>query len=114
MKLGVQTVAPGASPANGQFSRAGEFGPGSLLDDRFAITDVICNGGMAAIYKANDLQNDGRVVAIKIPHRSAEADPALFSRFHRFGKPPGFGKSGSEGVENGRVFSTSQRIGLPG
>ena len=81
MKLGLQPIAPDAGPANGQFSRAGEFGPGGLLDDRFAITDVICNGGMAAIYKANDLQNDGRVVAIKIPHRSAEADPALFSRF---------------------------------
>ena len=36
---------------------------------------------MAAIYKASDLQNDGRVVAIKIPHRTAEADPALFARF---------------------------------
>ena len=81
MKLGVQFMEPDAIPANGQFARAGEFGPGSLLDDRFAITDVICNGGMASIYKANDLHNNGRVVAIKIPHRSAEADPALFSRF---------------------------------
>jgi serine/threonine-protein kinase len=81
MKLGSQTVAPDAIPANGQFSRAGEFGPGSLLDGRFAITEVICNGGMAAIYKANDLQNGGSEVAIKIPHRTAEADPALFSRF---------------------------------
>ncbi len=75
MKLGVQFMEPDAIPANGQFARAGEFGPGSLLDDRFAITDVICNGGMASIYKANDLHNNGRVVAIKIPHRSAEADP---------------------------------------
>ena len=81
MKLGVQTVGPEAMAGNGRFSRTGEFGPGSLLEDRFAITEVICNGGMADIYKANDLLNDGRTVAIKIPHRSAEADPALFSRF---------------------------------
>jgi serine/threonine-protein kinase len=81
MKLGLQSVAPEAIPGNGKMSPAGEFGPGSLLDGRFAITEMICNGGMAALYKANDLQNGGRVVAIKIPHRTAEADPALFSRF---------------------------------
>ena len=81
MKLGSQLMEPAAGAANGRKYAGGEFAPGSLLDDRFAITDVICNGGMATIYKAADLQNDGRVVAIKIPHRTAEADPALFSRF---------------------------------
>jgi serine/threonine protein kinase len=83
MKLGLQPFEPDANPANGQvpIPRTGELGPGCLLDDRFAITDVICTGGMASIYKAKDLQNEGRVVAIKIPHRSAEADPILFSRF---------------------------------
>jgi serine/threonine protein kinase len=83
MKLGQQPTAPEAVPAKGPVSRAGEPGPGSLLDDRFAITEVICAGGMATIFKANDLQNDGRVVAIKVPLRGVEADPALYSRFLR-------------------------------
>jgi serine/threonine-protein kinase len=81
MKLGSQLIEPDATPANGQISCAGEFAPGSLLDERFVISEMICSGGMAAIYKATDLQNGGRMVAIKIPHRSAEADPLLFSRF---------------------------------
>ena len=81
MKLGSQPVRPEGVSANGQFSRSGEFGPGGALDDRFAITDVICSGGMADIFKANDLQHGGRVVAIKIPHRGVEADPVFFSRF---------------------------------
>jgi serine/threonine-protein kinase len=59
----------------------GEFPAGTVLDGRFAITDVISNGGMATIYKAEDLENGHRTVAIKIPHRTVEADPALFSRF---------------------------------
>jgi serine/threonine-protein kinase len=81
MKLGLQPIEPGAVPADGKTSIAGEFAPGSLLDERFAIIEMISNGGMAAIYKANDLLNNGRTVAVKIPHRSAEADPILFSRF---------------------------------
>jgi serine/threonine protein kinase len=81
MKLGLKPTAAGGISANGQISRPGEPGPGSLLDDRFAITKVICNGGMAAIFKANDLQNGGRVVAIKIPYQGVEADPIFFSRF---------------------------------
>jgi serine/threonine-protein kinase len=81
MKLGSKTIAPNAASANGQISIAAEFGPSGRLDDRFAVTEILCNGGMAAIYKANDLQNNGRLVAIKIPHRTAEADPILYSRF---------------------------------
>jgi serine/threonine protein kinase len=61
----------------------GGLGPGSRLDDRFAITEIICSGGMATIFKANDLLNSGREVAIKIPYDSVEADPVLFSRFER-------------------------------
>jgi serine/threonine protein kinase len=81
MKLGSQPTGQDDISASGQFSRGGEFAPGSLLDDRFAITEVICNGGMASIYKANDLQNNNRVVAIKIPYQTVEADPTLFTRF---------------------------------
>ena len=81
MKLGLPAAPAEAAPAEGKAALVGEYAPGSLLDDRFSITEVICIGGMATVYKARDLQNDGRVVAIKIPHRNAEADPILFSRF---------------------------------
>jgi serine/threonine-protein kinase len=54
-----------------------------VLDDRFALTEVISAGGMATIFKARDFQQDGKVVAIKIPLRNIEADPLLFSRFER-------------------------------
>ena len=37
---------------------------------------------MASIYKATDL-NDGKPVALKIPHPEMEADPALYDRFQR-------------------------------
>src|SRR5208282_924860 len=76
-----QPIAPEAIPANGHVSRAGEPGLGSLLDDRFAITEVICAGGMATIFKAKDLQKNDRVVAIKVPLQGVEADPILYSRF---------------------------------
>jgi serine/threonine-protein kinase len=59
------------------------IGPGAVLDDRFAITEVICDGGMAAIFKATDLQDGGRTVALKIPHPNIEVDVELFSRFQR-------------------------------
>ena len=38
----------------------------------------------------------------------------VLRRFHRFGKPPGFGESGGEGAENDRVLTAGQSISLPG
>lgn len=38
---------------------------------------------MGTIFKARDLHQDGRWVALKIPHPSIEMDPALFTRFER-------------------------------
>ena len=64
----------------------GKFPPGTVLDDRFAIMDVISNGGMAAIFKARDLANDGNIVAVKIPHENVEMDSGLYSRFQREGE----------------------------
>ncbi len=45
--------------------------------------------------------------------RFGQAQGAL-RRFHRFGKPPGFGEGGGEGVENDRILPAGQCIGLPG
>lgn len=55
---------------------------GTLLDDRFEVTDVIAKSGMASLFKANDRQS-GKAVALKIPHLQIEADPAGFERFRR-------------------------------
>jgi serine/threonine protein kinase len=55
--------------------------PGDQLD-HYRIEQLVARSGMASIYRGTDLQN-GRQVAIKIPHPDVEADPALFDRFHR-------------------------------
>ena len=39
---------------------------------------------------------------------------SVLRRFRCFGKPPGFGQGGGKGVENDRVFSAGQLIGLLG
>ncbi|HLY11706.1 MAG TPA: serine/threonine-protein kinase [Planctomycetota bacterium] len=59
-----------------------ELRPGTLLDERFKITDLINKGGMASIYEAID-QKTGQVVAIKIPFMRFESDPSFFFRFER-------------------------------
>jgi serine/threonine-protein kinase len=70
-------MADRANPGNGTLA------PGAVLDGRFAITEVCREGGMATIFKARDLLNDGATVALKVPHQQAESDPGLFSRFQR-------------------------------
>jgi tRNA A-37 threonylcarbamoyl transferase component Bud32 len=47
--------------------RVDDIGPGSLLDDRFLLREQIGRGGMATIFKAEDLHNGGQVVAVKLP-----------------------------------------------
>ncbi|HEV3027751.1 MAG TPA: serine/threonine-protein kinase, partial [Planctomycetota bacterium] len=55
---------------------------GSILDERFKITDLIQKGGMGLVYEAID-QSTGEVVAIKVPLMRFESDPAFFFRFER-------------------------------
>jgi serine/threonine protein phosphatase PrpC len=59
-----------------------ELGVGSVLDDRFEVTDVIAKSGMASLFKAND-RKTGAAVAIKVPLLQIESDPAGFDRFRR-------------------------------
>jgi eukaryotic-like serine/threonine-protein kinase len=54
---------------------------GDILD-HYRIESVVARSGMASIFKATDL-NDGKTVAIKIPHPEMEAEPVLFDRFKR-------------------------------
>jgi serine/threonine protein kinase len=56
---------------------------GDILDDRFLLTDVISEGGMATIFKAQDLHNESQAVAVKVPHLGLESNPASFARFQR-------------------------------
>jgi serine/threonine-protein kinase len=73
-------ATPTAGPeANG----AAKLSPGTVLDGRFVIAEMIRVGGMATIFKASDLENHGELVAVKIPHQTVEMDPALYSRFQR-------------------------------
>ncbi|MGA2713388.1 MAG: serine/threonine-protein kinase [Bryobacteraceae bacterium] len=55
--------------------------PGDLLD-HYRIDSLVARSGMASIFRATDVDN-GRTVAIKIPHPEMEADPQLFERFKR-------------------------------
>jgi serine/threonine protein phosphatase PrpC len=59
-----------------------ELQPGSLLDERFQIIDVISRSAMSSVFKATDLKT-GRRVALKVPLPNLEGDPAAFSRFER-------------------------------
>lgn len=50
--------------------------------DHYRIDAPVNESGMATIFRATDLQ-DGRQVAIKIPHAALEADPVGYDRFQR-------------------------------
>jgi serine/threonine-protein kinase len=55
--------------------------PGDQLD-HYQIDNVVATSGMATVFRARDL-DDGRLVAIKVPHPEIESDPALYDRFLR-------------------------------
>jgi serine/threonine-protein kinase len=55
--------------------------PGEMLD-HYRIDSVVARSGMSVLFRATD-QNNGRQVAIKVPHPEMEADPILFERFKR-------------------------------
>jgi serine/threonine protein kinase len=80
MKLGDIPMKTAVAPTA---ACAGALGPGTVLDGRFAITEIVRSGGMATIFKAQDLENNGLIVAVKVPLESVEMDPALYSRFQR-------------------------------
>jgi len=58
-----------------------EISAGDRLD-QYAVTDLICRGGMASIFKATDLES-GATVALKVPHERYEGDVVFFGRFLR-------------------------------
>jgi len=76
--------APVLNPGAGKLrsGTSGDLGVGTLLDDRFEITDIIAKSGMASLFKAND-RKTGAAVALKVPYLQIESDPAGFGRFRR-------------------------------
>ncbi len=59
-----------------------EVGPGSVIDGRFTVTELVARSGMASIFKATD-GTTNEVVAVKVPFMQFESDPAFFGRFQR-------------------------------
>ncbi len=53
------------------------------MDGRFALGDEIGHGGMATIFKAEDLQNERRVVAVKVPLALFASGLGAWSMFQR-------------------------------
>ena len=60
----------------------GEPGPGTLLDGRFELTDLVARSNMASIFKGTD-RTTGQSVALKIPLLALESDVAGYERFQR-------------------------------
>jgi hypothetical protein len=72
---------------------------------------------MAEILKATDLQNDGRIVAVKMFRPDILADPLVFEAFRRETegnsqlRRPKIGRPILEGVALDRNLGTSGRVG---
>jgi eukaryotic-like serine/threonine-protein kinase len=50
--------------------------------DHYRLDAEVARSGMSTLYRATDL-NNGRTVAVKVPHAEMEADPVLLERFRR-------------------------------
>jgi serine/threonine protein kinase len=55
--------------------------PGEQLD-HYRIDAAVARSGMSVLYRGTNIEN-GRQVAIKVPHEEMQADPVLFERFRR-------------------------------
>ena len=86
MKLGLPVVpSPVAHSRNVPADQAScvELRPGDTLDSRFLLTEELNHGGMATVFKAEDLQNQRQLVAVKVPHALFASGVGAWSRFER-------------------------------
>src|SRR5262245_36964299 len=56
--------------------------PGDIVDERFALIELIGRGGMGSVFNALDSAT-GDSVALKFPSFELESSPAFYSRFQR-------------------------------
>ena len=54
-----------------------------ILDGRFLVREIFCRDEVATIYRAVDMRQRKREVALKVPLLSVENDPVSFARFRR-------------------------------
>ncbi len=54
---------------------------GSLLDERYRVTDVLGSGGMGSAYRAEDTRLENLPVVVKVPHPSLLQDETFAQRF---------------------------------
>lgn len=64
---------------------SGRIGPGSVIAGRYQVEAQIGQGGMAVVYRAEDLQL-GRKVAVKVLHAQYAQDAEFVERFRREAK----------------------------
>lgn len=57
--------------------------PGQILEDRFEILEQVGKGGMSTVYKAKDLDNEGVLVAVKVPLPMFASGVGSWSMFQR-------------------------------
>src|ERR1017187_2764247 len=86
MKLGQPVAASPASRSRNVPADQASYvtlAPGDTLDGRFLLGEVISHGGMAEVFKAEDLQHPGQPVAVKVPHEKYASGNGAWSRFQR-------------------------------
>lgn len=66
------TIAPSSEP---------QLQPGQRFDGRFVVREIFSRGGMASIYRAEDMLDERREVVLKVPLTRVESDPAAFASF---------------------------------
>ncbi len=64
---------------------SGRIGPGSVIAGRYQVEAQIGQGGMASVYRAEDIQL-GRKVAVKVLHAQYAEDQEFVERFRREAK----------------------------
>ena len=86
MKLGLRPTAI-AEMEQSEIGQApppgGEIRPGHVIDGRYSIVRVLSHGGMSTVFAADDMYEDRRPVALKIPLQKLGMDPKTMDRFQR-------------------------------